>query len=810
MNKNYDYLPHELAHLSFLKENAFECALFLKREDDSFPLSEPTNITLIGNGVRHTVIGGTGSGAVNVRYEENVESAFLNEGFTISSTDWLNHYDEHYKNRKKEFIKQIKKEAKEKKQIAASYGMGKIPNETDYEFTIFGDHEIAIYVLSRNAGEGSDRQLIKGDIYLSDTEIRDILLLNRTYKKFLLVLNTPGVIDLSPVLDVKNILLISQLGSLTGNVLVDIILGKKNPAGKLTDTWANISDYPYINTPIKEDDAEYKEGSYVGYRYFSSKNISPLFPFGFGLSYSKFNYQLIEYSLNKDEVTLKVKVTNLGPLPGKEVIQVYISAPKARPLVELVAFKKSQLLDNKESEELEIKFKLSDFPIYDETKEAYLLEEGNYIVKIGNSSINLYPVFSLHLKEEVIIKQVKNVFDKPPFNDLVILKEEAINNLKVIELDRKDFPYQKVEYLDRYQEDIPPFIKGLSVDQLILLSLGDYKTGITGAIGQSCSTVLGGAGETTLRIEGLNETINMVDGPAGLRLVREYIVNKRGAFISSPESISMLLDDYLPFPLNHLVSYRRNLHKKGSKVIQIATAIPIATALAQSFNYDFIKECGRLVREEMEIYGVDVWLAPGMNIHRHILCGRNFEYYSEDPLLTSVCASAITDAIQENPTKSVTVKHFACNNQETNRMKNNSLISEKAIREIYLFAFEKVIRNSGPRSIMTSYNLINNYHASEHHGLIVDILRSEWGYKGLIMTDWVATEKEDSKTNIKRNAAASRNLKNGNNICMPGNKKDIKDIKNALKANYLTKEDLEISSSIVYNFISKIKGIKNN
>ena len=807
MNDDYSFLPHELEHLNFLKENAHECALFLKRDDESFPLEKPTKISLAGNGVRHTVIGGTGSGAVNVRYQENIEQAFMNAGFEVMTVDWLDKYDEVKKQNDKDFVKQIKKEAKEHHAIAASYSLGKIAPEPEYEFPHFGNHDVAVYVVSRNAGEGADRRLIKGDVYLTDTEVRDILLLNQTYKKFMLVLNTPSVIDLSPVLEVKNILLISQLGSMTGDILANIVLGNLNPSGKLTDTWANIQDYPYIDVPINEDECLYKEGVYVGYRYFEAKGIEPIFPIGFGLSYTSFEHKVLEQIVSKDKVILKVNVINKGKHPGKEVVQVYISGPNPRPALELVAFKKSKMLNPKESEVLELTFKLSEFPAYDEAKEAYVLSKGQYFVKVGNSSKNLKNILCLSLNEDVITKQVKNVFKKPDFEDFVLIREEEKIplNLPVVELTKNDFDFIKIDYPEKYTVEVPEFVKNLSIDELILLCLGDYKTGFQGIIGQSCSLVLGGAGETSLRIKELEDAVNMVDGPAGLRLVREYVVNSHGAYPTSSESIWDYLKDYLPKPLPYLMSYERNLKKKGSKVIQIATAIPIATALAQSFNPDFIAECGRLVKKEMQIYGVDVWLAPGVNIHRHILCGRNFEYYSEDPLISAVCASAMINAVQEDPTKAVTIKHFACNNQETNRLNNNSIVSEKAVREIYLSVFEKAIKWSNPRALMTSYNLLNGYHTAEHKGLVTDILRTEWGYKGLIMTDWVASGQAYKKNNKYPAAYASKDIKAGNNICMPGNKADIKDIKKALKNSSLKREDLEISASIVYNFINSLK-----
>ena len=239
MKTNYNYLPHEYNHLLYLKEQAYECALFLKRENNVFPIKKASAVYLVGNGVRHTVIGGTGSGAVNVRYLENVEEAFINAGFTITSKAWLDAYDKVNDKKEKDFIAEVKKEAKEHHTIAAAYSMGKIAPECEYDIPLEYNGDIAIYVLSRNAGEGADRKLIKGDIYLTDTEVRDILELNKHFKKFVLVLNVPGYIDLSPVLEVSNILLISQLGSLTGDILAQIILGKKNPCGKLASTWGN-------------------------------------------------------------------------------------------------------------------------------------------------------------------------------------------------------------------------------------------------------------------------------------------------------------------------------------------------------------------------------------------------------------------------------------------------------------------------------------------------------------------------------------------------------------------------------------------
>ena len=801
-------LFHEKKHLSFLKDNAGECTLFLKRDDDSFPLEKPCSITLVGNGVRHTIIGGTGSGAVNTHYQETIEEAFLSTGFINSATDWLDAYDKFKIDNDKDFVKSVKKEARKNHTIAAAFSMGKVPLEGNFSYPIKGDKEAAIYVLSRNGGEGSDRKLEKGDILLTDSEIKDILYLNREYKKFLLVLNVPGVIDLEPVLEVRNILLLSQLGSLTGEILVDIVLGKTNPSGKLSTTWARTNDYPYINTPIDRDECLYKEGIYVGYRYFASKDIKPLFPFGFGLSYSKFEHKVLDVNNSGDTIRVKVNVKNISNYAGKEVIQTYLSHNgDKRAKYNLVAYIKTPVIEPHKDAIVELSFKLSDFPIYDTDKQAYVLEDGDYLISVGNSVDSLIPLAVISLDNEVTVRQAKNVFKSPKFEDLKIESniEYDISKLKHLKIDSHLIFTENTGYLLEKQTKFSDFINGLSTKQLALISMGDYKKGLTGLIGQSCSLIVGGAGETTLKVKGLDKALNMVDGPAGLRMKLEYVVNKHGEYPTTSDSIWEGIKPYIPSFLTYFLDPTRNKKKKGSKVIQSATALPIATAIAQSFNNDFALNCGRLVKEEMEIYGVDIWLAPGMNIHRSILCGRNFEYYSEDPLLSAFMASGITLGVQENPNKVVCVKHFAANNQETNRLNNNSGVSEKALREIYLSGFEKVVKTAKPKTIMSSYNLADGIHTAEHRGLLIDILRCEWGYKGIVMTDWIKSGQVYNKHSIYPASYASKSIKNGVNLCMPGSKADVKDILRGIKKGVLSVEDLRENATKVVEFIHSIE-----
>jgi beta-glucosidase len=321
---NKEFQEYEKKHISFLRENAAECCLFLKK-DDSFPLSSPGKVLLIGSGARETVKGGTGSGNVESRFWTTCEKGLEESGFEIVSKDWLDNFPKFKKSKQESFINYIKEKAENVKISAAFFAFGFHQPEAEYDLPLNYEADLAIYILSRISGEGQDRQLIKGDIYLTDSEIRDILYLNEKYNKFLLVLNVAGVVDLSPVINVRNILLLSLLGVVTGNILADIIIGKANPSGKLATTWASVKDYKYIEEFGNIDNTRYLEGIYVGYRYFDSFNVNSFFNFGFGLSYTDFEIKKRKLSNSNDDIIIEAEVTNIGKYPGKEVVQAYVS-----------------------------------------------------------------------------------------------------------------------------------------------------------------------------------------------------------------------------------------------------------------------------------------------------------------------------------------------------------------------------------------------------------------------------------------------------------------------------------------------------
>lgn len=799
---------YEREHSEILRRFGAECAVLLKA-DGSFPLSAPCTIALYGSGARRTIKGGTGSGEVNSRYFVTVEQGLEAAGFSISTGFWLESYDNLYAAARKDFIRGLKEEAKKRHVIAALEYMGAVMPEPEYHIPMTGAGDTAVYVLSRISGEGSDRKVIPGDILLTETEKRDILQLNEQYKNFMLVLNVGGVVDLSPVMDVKNILVLSQLGVETGDILADLLLGKSYPSGKLTTTWSAWQDYQQIGDFGGRDDTLYREGIYVGYRYFDSIGKKALFPFGFGLGYTSFALKSLSVKLEGETVRLNVSVKNTGNSAGKEVVQLYASAPGGKldkPYQGLVAFAKSGELLPGENEELTLSFALRDLASFDEKKAAWVLEKGDYVLRLGTSSAETKPAAILRLNADTLTRQVKNCLGRPDFADWKPEKREkaALHFVKVIPVKADRLTSEVVSYDLKHETD--SMITGLTNEELALLNIGlfDPKMGSLSVIGNAAQSVAGAAGETTgmLKDKGVKALV-MADGPAGLRLSQQYTVDEKGVHSLSnglPEGVT----DFLPKTALLMMKLMSGGKKaSGDLREQYCTAIPIGTALAQSWNIAFAELCGDLVGDEMERFGVHLWLAPALNIHRDIRCGRNFEYFSEDPLISGKFAAAVTRGVQKHPGCGTTIKHFAANNQETNRYNSNSQVSERAMREIYLRGFEIAVRESQPHALMTSYNLLNGTHTSERRDLLEDILRTEFGYQGIVMTDWIISVMS-GKGNKYPSPDAAKIAAAGNDLTMPGGSGDYKAMLRGLKKGTLTRRQLEINGTRIYRMISKL------
>ena len=780
---------YETKHAHTVRTLSAECTVLLKK-DGHFPLASPGKIALYGAGARRTIKGGSGSGEVNSRYFVTVEEGLKNAGFEITTSSWMDAYDIVEAAAHEDFIREIKARAKKKHVMAIFEGMGAVMPQPECDLPLDGAGDTAIYVLSRISGEGSDRRPVKGDILLTDSEIRDILAADKKYKNFMLVLNTGGVVDLSPVKNVSNILLLSQLGAETGNTLADILLGKSFPSGKLAATWAAWEQYPAIGDFGDANDTLYREGVFVGYRYFDSVKEEPLFPFGYGLGYADFE-TTVEAA---DKSCVTVAVRNAGAYPGKETVELYVAPPQgrlAKPVKTLAAFAKTQELAPGESQTLVIPFNLADAASYDAGAAAFVLEAGDYTVFAGEQ-----PAVTLRLDETAVLKKVKNALGDPGFADWQPEQIPAVPAADtVIPIRAADFKTQTVSY--ELHPEIPDEISSLSDEELAQMNIGAFnpKGGAASVIGNASVTVAGAAGETA-HVRNLPVLV-MADGPAGLRISRDYTKDENGAHAvgeALPESMVELLGKAQRFIMKLL---SRPKKQTGEVYHQYCTAIPIGTAVAQSRNLALARALGDLVGDEMERFGVNLWLAPAQNIQRDIRCGRNFEYYSEDPLISGKFAAAITDGVQRHPGCGATIKHFTANNQEYNRNLNNSRVSERAMREIYLRGFEICVRESHPAALMTSYNLLNGIHTAERRDLCTDILRCEWGYQGVVMTDWVVAGMVQDKSSTNRSCLADQTAAAGGALFMPGCKGDYDSIIKALKAGTLSRHQLEQNAADV-------------
>ena len=788
---------YETDHLAAVRALAPECMVLL-RSNGAFPLAEPGEIALFGSGARHTVKGGTGSGDVNSRHVTTIEEGLEAAGFTIVTRPWLEAYDRIRLRAHEDFIADIRAEAAERGLPAIMVGMGSVMPEPEYTIPLVipagTDPHAAVYVLSRTSGEGSDRTPEAGDLSLTNTEIRDILALNERFERFLLVLNVGGVVDLSPLDDVANILLLSQLGATVGDAFADVLLGRAYPSGKLATTWAAWDEDDQIGDFGDPDDTHYREGVYVGYRFYDSVGKEPLLPFGFGMGYTTFDVQIRQVSLDCARVSIDVDVTNIGGYPGKETIQVYASVPAGRldqPLQALAGFTKTDEIAPGATARITVDVDLTDLASYDEASHATILEAGRYLLRAGTSSRQLSPVAVVELAQDATVRHLAGDLGEPGFTDWkpevpAVLDIPA--GLPVLTVDPADLRLpdhaepDEQSALEGFSEALT-FARGLCDDELVHIVLGDYRRGEESGsiVGAASTTVVGAAGQTTTRIPGLPSII-MADGPAGLRLAPTYGVDAEGPFSlgdsSLPATFLELMDDAGREALG--IADEPQPREPTEIREQYTTAIPIGTALAQSWNPVLAERLGDVVGAEMERFGIHLWLAPAFNLHRSVLCGRNFEYLSEDPLLAGRIAAAITHGVQSHPGRGVTIKHLACNNQETNRLNSNSRVSPRALRDLYLRAFEICVRQARPAAVMTSYNLINGVHTSESAQLLEVILRREWGFDGLVMTDWVVDGMTRSDMKHPR-ATAAATIKAGNELFMPGGETDREDLLAALE-----------------------------
>lgn len=803
--------PLEKANAVLSEQAATQGMVLLQNNDAVLPMAKSGNVALFGVGAYATVKGGTGSGAVNNRSTVTIRQGLEAAGYgvTTSAGYWdamKAAFDTKYGNTGGSLFGPTVDYSSVEQRLTRTTVQPTAATDT------------AVYVVSRNSGEGSDRSAGAGDYRLTDTEQDDLQIIGQTYRKVVVVLNVGGVVDTAFFDQINRsandpdggkpldgMLLMSQAGQQSGTALTDVLNGTVTPSGKLTDTWASkYSYYPAATTFANNDgnalEEQYREGIYVGYRYFDSQygKIDPAdpasvvaYPFGYGLSYTQFQVEPKSVTADMTSVTVKAKVTNVGTEhAGRDVVQTYFSAPQTgldKPYQQLAGYVKTDTLAPGASQTVTIRYNTTDMASYDEATAAYTMEGGDYAIRVGDSSRNTRVAAKVRLAATTTTEQLAHeLTDQKPTSELTSdpadfysypEEQTQLAEAPVVALDPAGFtapdhaspyqqdvpvgsdsPYAAVDgttiaavqtYVDRAttnwegtgapyaaktgetlvpQTVVPKatlfdvksgkvtmeqFIAGLSAKQLADIVEGASASGTT-------ATAVGAAGYTTAKYESLGlPGMTLSDGPAGLRITQKVPTT----------------------PATY----------------QFGTAWPIGTLLAQTWDRDLVQRVGEAVGQEMSEYGVTLWLAPGMNIHRDPLNGRNFEYYAEDPLLSGLTAAAITEGVQSIPGKGVTIKHFFGNNQETLRTTTNAVIGERASREIYLRGFEIAVKSAQPMAVMTSYNKINGTYASGNYDLNTDLLRGEWGFKGLVMSDWGGAH------------GAVPTMYSGNDLIEPGN-----------------------------------------
>ena len=751
---------------------AYEAAcegIVLLENDGTLPL-KTKKVALYGAGAAHTVKGGTGSGEVNERHAVTVLEGLRERGFEVTTGKWIEEYEAVYA------------------QTASDYRAEKFRRILSLKFDVLFDNfrlpcgpvitedhvaesdtDTCVYVLSRQAGEGGDRRAEAGDYYITAEEREAIAFCAAHYEHFVLLINCGSSMDLGfleRIDEINAVLYICQPGSQGGLAVADILSGAVCPSGKLTDTWAKkytdipfADDYSHRNGNLEQED--YKEGIFVGYRYFDTFGIEPAYPFGYGLSYTDFDIVCPAVEMAGSRVRLQARVTNTGDHAGREVAQLYVSAPEGQLSKEyqsLAAFEKTDLLAPGESQTLTLEFDLAAVSSYREADNTFVLEQGDYILRLGSSSRNTAVAAVVALEEEIVVSKhtaispLKHKLEQlqPPRQGREILPGD------VLRLTADPAAFITADYTAPY---VPPkmdkrvrkFVGQLSDRQMVDIVVGVGQWGTRNRF-----DLPGSVGNTTSKYwdKGL-ANVALCDGPAGLRINRHSTINQRGKI----RPVEFPLDAYSYIP-GFLRKFLLGNPEKEQSLYQYATAFPVTNCLAQSWNKALLQQVGLGIADEMRRFGCTYWLAPAVNIHRNPLCGRNFEYFSEDPRLTGLLAAALTRGIQAQPGYYATVKHFACNNQEDNRNRVSSNVSQRALREIYLRPFEEVVRRGKVKAVMTSYNKINGVYAPNSYDLCTVALRQEWGFDGVVMTDWYSTGRRKG-----HNALA---IAAGNDLIMPG------------------------------------------
>ncbi len=801
-----------------LAEEAVAEGFVLLKNNGVLPLKE-RKVALYGSGARMTVKGGTGSGAVRERYSVSIAQGLINNGFEILSERYLDRFDAYYADTYEAY--RLEQEEKVKGMQNFYQILGTVtPFRHPYGITIEEDElsncDTAIYVLARQAGEGADRKNEKGDYQIDDIELENLDFLSKNYKYLILVINVGGLIDLSFADTIRTdaIIYYSQGGEEGGNALAKLLKGENNFSGKLSVSWPyrfedlpSSANYSYFSKDKYEQD--YSEGVFVGYRYFDSFDVKPRYCFGYGLSYTDFEVSYKDLQMDKDQIFVKAEVKNIGTVKGKLAVQLYASLPykEDREYKRLVAFTKTKELSSEESQDVCLSFTLRDLSIYDEEKAAFILDKGNYVLKLGIDCQSYKDVAVLKNEEVLLLEQCTNVCPLNTSFEQILRKEERkedLNGLPIRVIDPSGIETILHSYKEMKCND--PLLAGMSDEELINIVVG----GGTSAKGLQIEA-MGASGTTGQKLFEKYGIPNIIlsDGPQGLNLTSHVVEMPDGS--SKAARVPHVLEAYKRYMFGFSGMAMRSQMadpSEGKVHYQFATAWPCCQLLSQTFNEELIEAIGKGVAEEMEMYGVTVWLAPAMNIQRNPLCGRTFEYYSEDPLLSGKIAVALTKGVQSVEGRYVSVKHFAANNCELERNMSSSNMSEKTLREIYLRGFEIAVKGSHPETVMAAYNKVNGVYCTNNDDLLNKVLRSEWGFEGMVMSDWDSMKASREDPCIPASSDVQKANENGCDLIMPGRDDQHIALKKGLEEGLVNRESLITSAARVLSVIRKNKELK--
>lgn len=758
-----------------------EGIVMLKNENNALPLDTDKEVAVFGRIQFHYYKSGTGSGGmVNVTKVVNILDGLIDNGIKVNEK-LLDTYRKWDKENPFDLGEGWGGEPWSQKEMPLDEGLVK---ETAKSC------ETAIVIIGRTAGEEQDNRLEAGSYLLSDDEIEMLTVVREHFKKVVLLLNVGNIIDMNDINRIApdSVLYVWQGGMTGGKGTADVLTGKVSPSGKLPDTIAyKVSDYPSDANFGREENRDiYAEDIYVGYRYFETfAKEKVLYPFGFGLSYTEFEIKTEKAEITEGAVKLSVSVKNIGSYKGKEVIEVYCEAPQGRlgkAARVLCGFEKTRELVPQEEQVVEIAVDIAKLASYDDSgvtgnKSCYVLEAGEYKFYVGSDVRSAEYACSFEQGEDLVTERLTQAL--APVESFERIKPVCEGG--AFSIGREAVPVSEVDESARRLEKLPKEIAYTGDKGIKLWDVKNGKNTMDEFIAQlsdyDLSCIIRGEGMGSPRVTagtasafgGVSENLNGYGIPAGC---------------CSDGPSGMRLDC-------------------GTK----AFSLPNGTMIASSFNKELTSELFTFMGLEMAANKVDCLLGPGMNIHRHPLNGRNFEYFSEDPFLTGKMAAAELKGMAGAGVTG-TIKHFCANNRETNRHFIDSVVSERALREIYLKGFEIAVKEGGASSVMTTYGRVNGLWTAGNFDLNTVILREEWGFKGFTMTDWWANinvrGKEPDKTDL---AAMARAQNDVYMVCPDGEKNDDNTLA-ALENGSIERCELQRNAANICGFLLHTNALK--